>query len=474
MRKTKIICTLGPASSDEQTIEKMLKAGMNVARINFSHGTHESHRRTIAAFRRVRDRLGIPAAVMLDTRGPEIRLGDFTGGSAELRDGSDFTLTTRELPGTSERASVTYKGLPSVLKPGDPVLIDDGRIVLRTLQIKGSDMLTRVVHGGLVSDHKGINLPDTEHDMAFISGQDRADLLFGIEEDVDYVACSFVQRAEDVEAVRRLLAENGGSSIKLIAKIESAGGVRNFEKILAVSDGIMVARGDLGVELSYELLPGIQKRFIRRCVQAGKIVITATQMLESMVGAPIPTRAETTDVANAVFDGTSALMLSGETAAGSFPVEAVAAMSRIAEQAEKDMPESLGNGGHWYDMDSRDVTNAVAHAACTLAMDIGAAAIMAATRSGFTASRMSKFRPDIMIIGATPHIRAFHQMSLMWGVEPLIADQIADVEDLFDHFAGKAVASGLVPAGARIVVTAGLPVEETGSSNMIRVIRCGD
>lgn len=470
MRKTKIVCTLGPASSDEETLRKMLLAGMNVARLNFSHGTHEGHKETIDKFRKVRDEMGIPAAVLLDTKGPEIRTGNFLKGSEELKEGQMFTLTTQQVDGTAEIVSVTYKDLPKEVSPGNLVLINDGKIVIRVEESDDTDVRCKVIHGGRISNHKGINLPNVRLNMQYMSPQDRDDILFGIANDVDYIAASFVRSASDVMEVRKLLEENGGSEIKIIAKIESTQGIENFEEILDAADGIMVARGDMGVEVAYEKLPGIQKKFIRRCVQSGKLVITATQMLESMTTSPIPTRAEITDVANAVFDGTTAVMLSGETAAGQYPVEAVETMAKIAFQAEQDSPKVPSRNMIWHEMNSTDVTNAVGHAACTLAKDINAAAIMAITKTGYTARRMSKFRPDIMIIGATPYKKTYHQLSLIWGVTPLMADYRYEIEELFAHCAHKALESGLIKEGSNIVISAGVPVDVPGNTNIIRVL----
>ena len=470
MRKTKIVCTLGPSSSDEATLKKMLEAGMNVARLNFSHGTHEGHKKTIEKFRKVRDEMGLSAAVMLDTKGPEIRTGNFVNGEEILKEGQTFTLTTEATEGTAEKVSVTYKNLPHEVKPNNLVLINDGKIVIRVDKTTETDVTGTVIHGGKISNHKGINLPNVKLNMQYISPQDRADILFGIENDVDYIAASFVRSAGDVEEIRTLLKETGGDEIKIISKIESTQGIENFEEILEVSDGIMVARGDMGVEVAYEMLPGIQKKFIRRCVQSGKIVITATQMLESMTASPIPTRAEITDVANAVFDGTTAVMLSGETAAGKYPVEAVTTMAKIAMQAEQDQPKVPSRSMIWHEMNSTDVTNAVGHAACTLAKDINAAAIMAITKTGYTARRMSKFRPDIMIIGATPYRKTYHQLSLIWGVRPLMADYRYEIEALFEHCAGVAVQAGLIEEGTNIVISAGVPVDVPGNTNIIRVL----
>lgn len=469
MRRTKIVCTLGPASSKEETIARMLQAGMNVARLNFSHGDHEEHSRTIDHFRRVRDSLNYPAAVMLDTRGPEIRTVDFEGGKAELSAGNEFILTTREITGNSSIAGITYKMLPSELKKGDAVLIDDGKIRLTVLDTTETDIRCRVINGGIVRNHKGINVPSVSLGLDFLSEQDKSDLMFGIEKDVDYVAASFVRKAEDVNKMRTFLKENGGGKIKIISKIENLEGIENFEEILDASDGIMVARGDMGVEVDFELLPGIQKKFIKRCQQSGKIVITATQMLESMIGNPLPTRAEITDVANAVFDGTSAVMLSGESAMGQYPVEAVSAMARIATQAEKDDPRFIPGNTIWHEMDAGDTTNAVGHAACTLAKDIKAAAIIAITKTGYTSSRMSKFRPATRIIAATPERKTFHQSALQWGVSPVMVENSKELEQLVSRCIEEAKKENLVAEGDKVVLSAGLPLDIPGNTNMIRI-----
>ncbi len=469
MRKTKIICTLGPASTNEEMLEKMLKAGMDVARVNFSHGTHEGHGKTIDLFRKVRDNLGLSAAVMLDTKGPEIRTRDFEGGKAMLKNGEFFTLTTENVLGNAERASITYANLPGELKEGDEVLIDDGKLRLKVTETTQTDIVCRVITGGQISNHKGINVPNVALSMEYLSPADKDDLLFGIEKNVDYVAASFVRRADDVIALRNFLTENGGSDIKIISKIENIEGIDNFEEILEASDGIMVARGDMGVEVNFARLPGIQKRFIKRCQQSGKTVITATQMLESMIQNPLPTRAEITDVANAVFDGTSAVMLSGETAMGAYPVEAVAAMAKIAEQAEQDDPRFLPGANMWYEMDAQDTTNAVGHAACTLARDINAKAIMSITKSGYTALRMSKFRPATMLIAATPHEKTYHQMALIWGVYPLMVENLQNVDVLVYRCLEEGRKEGLLHTGDKVVISAGVPLDVTGKTNMIRV-----
>lgn len=471
MRKTKIVCTLGPSSSDEATLKKMLLAGMNVARLNFSHGSHEGHKATIEKFRKVRDELGVSAAVLLDTKGPEIRTGNFLNGEEILKDGQNFTLTTEDVEGTSEIVSVTYKNLPEEVKPGNRVLINDGKIVIRVEETTDTEVRGIVVHGGKISNHKGINLPNVNLKMNYISPQDREDIIFGIENDVDYIAASFVRTANDVLEIRKILEEKNNNVIKIIAKIESTQGIENFEEILNVSDGIMVARGDMGVEVAYEMLPGIQKRFIRRCVQSGKIVITATQMLESMTTSPLPTRAEITDVANAVFDGTTAVMLSGETAAGQYPVEAVETMAKIALQAEEDMRKMPARNIVWHEMDSLDVTNAVGHAACTLAKDINAKALIAITKTGYTARRMSKFRPSTSIIGATPYVKTFHQLALVWGVSPLMVEYCNGIEELFESCAMRAKEADYVDKDDHVVISAGVPVDVPGNTNIIKVLQ---
>ena len=469
MRKTKIVCTLGPASRDEKTLTEMLKAGMNVARMNFSHGDHEYHRETIETFRRVRDRLGVPAAVMLDTKGPEIRIGTFASGSILLKNGQDFTLTTEDIAGDETRVSVTYKDLPRQLKEGDRVLIDDGLLSLRVKSLTDTDIRCTVEVGGKLSDRKGVNIPYVKLDLPFLSERDMDDLRFGVEMDVDYVAASFVRTADDVIAMRNYLDYYGGHHIRIIAKIENMEGIRNFEAILKEANGIMVARGDMGVEVEYERLPGIQKRMIRRCYQSGKIVITATQMLESMTTNVNPTRAEITDVANAVFDGTSAVMLSGETAVGVHPAHVIEVMARIAEQAEQDAFE-IGSyrAPAVHDRDSEDTTDAICDAACTTARDLKAAAILTVTRSGYTAQHLSKFRPAEPIVAATPEDKTFNQLALCWGVYPIHARWQNDTNVLVTHAIDCAKRFGYVNIGDRVVVTAG-GTGDTGTTDILKV-----
>ncbi len=469
LKKTKIVCTLGPASSNEETIEGMLRNGMNVARLNFSHGTHEDHRRTIELFRKVRDRLDIPAAVLLDTKGPEIRLKDFENGSEILEKGQEFILTSDDVKGTSQRVATTYKALPNQVKKGTSILIDDGRIRLEVMETTDADVKCTVISGGKVSNRKGVNIPNKSLDLEYISEADRRDILFGIEMDVDYVAASFVRKGDDVKQLRRLLNENGGERIKIISKIENMEGIENFRDILELSDGIMVARGDMGVEVDFEKLPGIQKKFIKECCRAGKPVITATQMLESMTSNPAPTRAEITDVANAVFDGTSAVMLSGESAAGKYPVETVETMSRIVRQAEADAEEVNQYKFLEVESDEKDVSNAMGHAACTTARDIKASIIIAVTTSGYTAEMMSKYKPTTPIIAATSEVKTYHQQALTRGVYPVLTKLSNNINELMGEACEGAKRMGFAEDGDLAVISAGMPLQVSGTTNLIRV-----
>ena len=469
LKKTKIVCTIGPASRDADTMREMLEAGMNVARLNFSHGTHEEHRKTIETFRRVRDEQDRPAAILLDTKGPEIRLGDFENGSEILEEGDEFTLTSEECLGTKERVSTTYKALPSQVSLGTSILIDDGRVRLRVAGTTEDEVRCIVVNGGKVSNRKGVNIPNQSLDLEYISEADRQDILFGIEMDVDYVAASFVRSGADVKVLRSLLNENGGDRIKIISKIENTEGIENFKEILALSDGIMIARGDMGVEVDFEKLPGIQKKFIKECCKAGKTVITATQMLESMTHSPAPTRAEITDVANAVFDGTSAVMLSGESAAGDYPVETVKAMAKIVSQAEEDAEEVNQYKFLEVETNDRDVSNAMGHAACTTAHDIKASAIVAITTSGYTAEMMAKYKPVEPIIAATPDSKTYHQQALTRGVYPVLTQRSSNWNDLMEKAIDGAERMKFVKKGDCIVLSAGMPLQVPGTTNLIRV-----
>ncbi len=473
MRRTKIVCTIGPATNSEEMLTRLVRSGMNVARLNFSHGTHEYHKDTLERIKRVRRREGMPVAILLDTKGPEIRVKDFKDGFAELREGAEFTLTTREIEGTEQAVTVTYAGMPAELSKGNSILIDDGNIELCVKRCTETDVICQVVRGGRISNHKGINVPNVHLDMPFLSEQDQSDILFGIENDVDFIAASFVRCKEDVIALRKFVDYHGARDLRIIAKIENIEGVNNFDEILRYADGIMVARGDMGVELSFERLPGLQKRFIKKCYQSGKMVITATQMLESMISHANPTRAEITDVANAVFDGTSAVMLSGETAMGKYPALAVEVMGRIVTQAENDAFEMDAYAGISYEIDNNDTTNAVCDATCTTARDISAKAIIAVTKSGQTARRMSKFRPVQPIVAATPVEKTFHQLALSWGVFPVLARLQSSSDELLLHAIDCAKQIDAVENGDIVVIAAGIPLDTTGSTNLMRVAVVG-
>ena len=473
MRRTKIVCTIGPATNSEEMLTRLVRSGMNVARLNFSHGTHEYHKDTLERIKRVRRREGMPVAILLDTKGPEIRVKDFKDGFAELREGAEFTLTTREIEGTEQAVTVTYAGMPAELSEDNSILIDDGNIELCVKRCTETDVICQVVRGGRISNHKGINVPNVHLDMPFLSEQDQSDILFGIENDVDFIAASFVRCKEDVIALRKFVDYHGARDLRIIAKIENIEGVNNFDEILRYADGIMVARGDMGVELSFERLPGLQKRFIKKCYQSGKMVITATQMLESMISHANPTRAEITDVANAVFDGTSAVMLSGETAMGKYPALAVEVMGRIVTQAENDAFEMDAYAGISYEIDNNDTTNAVCDATCTTARDISAKAIIAVTKSGQTARRMSKFRPVQPIVAATPVEKTFHQLALSWGVFPVLARLQRSSDELLLHAIYCAKQIDAVENGDIVVIAAGIPLDTTGSTNLMRVAVVG-
>ena len=472
MRKTKIICTLGPATDDKNVLRSLMKNGMNVARLNFSHGTHADHLVRINAVKELREELNIPVAIMLDTRGPEIRIKTFKNGTAEIVAGDTFTLTTRDIEGDSDAVSITYADLPNELKPGSRILIDDGLIELEARDFTDTDIICRVVNGGILRNRKSINLPDTHIEMAYMNEQDKADIIFGVEQDVDFIAASFVRNVYDVLEIAKILESSGGESTKIIAKIENREGVNNIDEILNVADGIMVARGDMGVEIAREELPRIQKTLIKKCCACGKISITATQMLESMIKNPRPTRAEVTDIANAIYDGTSAIMLSGETAAGDHPVAAVATMARIAETTE-----SAIDYRHFFTDDfAKDisVTNAISHAACTTAVDLGATAIITVTQSGYTARMLSKFRPYCPIIASTTSEKNFRQMALSWGIIPARSRVCETTDDLFDTAVEIARNSGFVRDGDVVVITGGAPVGVSGTTNLMKVHLVGN
>lgn len=467
MRKTKIVCTIGPACSDEATLVKMCHAGMNVARLNFSHGSHDDHRKRIELIKSVREKLGLPIAIMLDTKGPEYRIGIFENGKAEIKQGAEFTFTPDDIIGNSERVSVSYKNLADELYPDDTVLVNNGLLVFRVKTIIGKDVVCEALNGGIISDRKSMSFPNKVLKSEYLSEQDKADLLFGIENDVDYFACSFVSCVEDLNAVWDFINANGANDISLIAKIENRSGIDNIESICTACDGIMIGRGDMGVEIPYEELPTIQKKLITKCRLLGKRVITATEMLESMITNPRPTRAEISDVANAVYDGSSAIMLSGETAAGKYPVESVSAMARIAEHTEKNIHyEKRFRNSEFHIKNTIDATS---HAVCGLAIDIGAKAIVACSLSGMTTRMISRFRSPVDIIGLTVNPKTLHKLSLSWGVKPMLCEMYPSVEVLF--YTAKRIAKeslGLKP-GDKIIITGGHTDGTSGNTDLIKI-----
>lgn len=474
MRKTKIICTLGPASDSREMIKKLVLAGMNVARFNFSHGTHESHLRVFKELLSVRNELGVPVAAVMDTKGPEIRIRDFKDGKVFLKEGQTFTLTTRPVEGTEEMVSVSYQNLPGDLGDKSRILVDDGLIELAIESKTDTDVVCRVVSGGELGSRKGINLPGTHISMPYINEQDRADILFAVRTGFDYIAASFVRSKEDLKELRRLLDENGGEHVNIMAKIENPDGVENIHEIIEHCDAVMVARGDMGVEIPLEDVPVIQKFIIKEARMAGKQVVTATQMLESMVRNPRPTRAEATDVANAIYDGTSVIMLSGETANGKYPVEAVRTMARIAERAERDIDYAK----RFYEQTGKDttasMTDAISHATCLIAYNLKAAAIITVTKSGTTARMISRFRPTMPIIACTPSAETQRQLSLSWGVEALMMGEERVTDILFDQAVNTAKRSGLVKDNDIVVLTAGVPLAQAGKTNLIKVVKVGE
>lgn len=470
MRKTKIICTIGPASESEEMLTELIRAGMNVARFNFSHGTHEEHEEKFQRLRRLRISMSLPVGTLLDTKGPEIRLRDFRGGRADLKKGQTFTLTTEETEGDETRASITYAGLPGDVKPGGTILIDDGLIGLRIEKVEGTEIICTVLNDGAVSNKKGINVPDCDLTMPFISAQDRSDIEFGCRMGFDFIACSFTRSAADIREVRDILDAHG-SNMQVIAKIENMQGVNNIEEILDICDGVMVARGDLGVEVPIEEVPLIQKKIIRAALRKGKIVITATQMLDSMMHNPRPTRAETTDVANAIYDGTTAIMLSGETAAGKYPVEAVKMMAKIAARAEEDIDfRDVREKLLKEDEVARDETAAICHACCTIAEDVSADALITVTISGFTARRLSRLKPVAPVIACTTNARVACQMNLLFGVTPLIIGMEEHEDALFETAIQRAKLAGILRTGDKAVLTAGVPLGKSGNTNMIKIL----
>lgn len=473
MRRTKIVCTLGPSTDKDDILETLVREGMDVARFNFSHGTHPEQKERLDKLKEIRERLNKPVAALLDTKGPEIRIRTFAEGRVELEEGQPFTLTPDEIEGTKEKVSVTYEDLYRDVKVGGRVLIDDGLIELEVTAIEGKDVHCVVKNGGTVSNRKGINLPGVEVSMSFISEKDREDILFGIREGFDFIAASFTRTAEDVEEIRTLLRENGGERMNIIAKIENQQGVNNIDSIIEAADGIMIARGDMGVEIPLEEVPVIQKKLISKVYHVGKQVITATQMLDSMMKNPRPTRAETTDVANAIYQGTSAIMLSGETAAGKYPVEALRTMVKIAVRTESDMPYS-----QLFSVREKegkpDMTTAISHATCMTAIDLDAKAIITVSKSGHTARMISKYRPGCQIVGCSPDEHTCRQLNLSWGVFPVYIKEEYSMEILFLHATEAAERMGYVEEGDVVVLTAGVPLGRAGNTNLIKTTVVGE
>ena len=473
MRKTKIICTIGPATDKATEMEKLFKNGMNIARLNFSHGNHEEHLNTINTFKGIRDKIKSFSGTSSGTQRSEIRLKKFKGDRVELVSGNKFILTPREVEGSSEISSITHGELARDVKKGDKILIDDGLIELKVSGIESNDIHCEIIHGGTVSNRKGVNVPNVAVSLPFVSERDREDLLFGIKNGFDFVAASFVRDAECVRDIRTILEQNEASHIKIISKIENRDGVNNIDEIIRVSDGIMVARGDMGVEIPFEELPEIQKQIIKKCYLAGKPVITATQMLESMIKNPRPTRAEITDVANAIYDGTSAIMLSGETSIGKYPVETLKTMSKIAVETEGNI-DYAKRFNDVYHTEIKNATNAISHATCAAAHNLKAKAIISVTKSGHTARMVARYRPGCEIIAPTTSINAFYQLSLSWGVYPILVDKKKNFDETFDEAVKKAAGTDLIDDGDLVLITCGLSANVSGITNTLMIQIVGD
>ena len=468
LRKTKIICTLGPAVDSEELIVALIKGGMNGARFNFSHGSHPEHLERLNRLKAVRDRMGSPVATILDTKGPEIRIKSFESKTVDLAAGEDFILTVDDVPGTAQRVSVTYPKLHEEVAPGQEILIDDGLVAMRVREIQGPDVVCQVENGGTLSANKSINIPGAHIQLPALTEKDVADIRFGVENDFDFIAASFVRRAADVEAVRQVLHDCGGDNVKIIAKIENQEGIDNLDEILNAADGVMVARGDLGVEIPAAKVPALQKQMIRMGLQAGKPVITATQMLDSMIRNPRPTRAEVSDVANAVYDGTSCVMLSGETAGGKYPVEALAAMLEIVTEAEASIDYWKRFQKQLVVTTSSNINDAITHTCCLTARDLNATAILAASSSGRTARMICRFRPACPVAALTMHEKTRRQLSICWGVIPFLTGEVNSTDRIFSLSAEVAVKEGLVQPGDTVVITAGVPLGQSGSTNLIK------
>lgn len=466
-KKTKIVCTIGPASESEDILTTLAEQGMNVCRLNFSHGTYEEHQVRIDAIKKVREKLGKPIAILLDTKGPEIRTGKFVEPEVVLSEGETFVITMDEVDGTSQRCSVSYKGLVNDVVPGNKILIDDGLVSLKVEKIEGNDIICTVENAGIIKNNKGVNVPNVKINLPAITEKDRRDIEFGIKNEIDFIAASFVRKAADVLSIREILEEQDVNTIQIISKIENQEGVDNIDEILEVSDGLMIARGDLGVEIPTEDIPIVQKNLIRKCNFLAKPVITATQMLDSMIRNPRPTRAEVTDVANAIFDGTDAIMLSGETAAGKYPVEALKTMSSIAVRTEGilDYEEILKSK---VKIRQINITNAISHATCTTAVDLKAKAIITATASGHTARMVSGYRPRAPIIASTYSENVARKMSLIWGVYPVLTKEGNSTDEQFESSIESALEKEYIQSGDLVVITAGVPVGKSGTTNLIK------
>ncbi len=474
LKKTKIVCTIGPSSEKPEILEELIKNGMNVARLNFSHGTHEEHLEKIKTIRKVRRKLNVPVAIMLDTKGPEIRTGNFDVDEVYLKPNDTFTLTTRDIIGNANIVSVSYKGLPNDVEVGSIIYIDDGLVQLEVTEIKdGTEVVCKALNNGILSNHKGVNLPGSKTNLPSITPKDVDDIKFGIENDIDFIAASFVRKKEDVYDIRRVLEDHGGENIKIISKIESQEGVDNLDEIIEASDGIMVARGDLGVEIKTELIPIVQKQIIRKVNMASKPVITATQMLDSMIRNPRPTRAETTDVANAIIDGTDCVMLSGETAGGKYPVEAVNTMRNICITTE--LSDDFNKNVYETDISTiNNITNAIAKNTCDIAKELDAKAIISCTSSGNTSRVLSKFKPKTNIVAATITEKVARQLSVVWGVYPVVIQEAKETDELIERAIFAAINEKYVNEGDLTVVTAGIPLGISGNSNLIKVHVIGD
>ena len=474
MRRTKIICTLGPAVDSEEMIRKLVLAGMNAARMNFSHGSHEEHKARLLRLRKVRDELGVPVAAIMDTKGPEIRIKTFQSGSIELARGDSFTLSTSDCVGDNTKVAVTYENLHKEVNPGNHILVDDGLIDLLVESIDGRSIVCTVENGGALSNNKSLNIPDVHIHLPSLTDKDREDLKFAADNDYDFVAASFVRKASDVEDIRACLREHGGENIRIIAKIENREGVDNLDEIVKVADGVMVARGDLGVEIPAHEVPIIQKRMIRVTTMSGIPVITATQMLDSMIRNPRPTRAEVSDVANAVFDGTSCVMLSGETASGKYPIEAVNAMVNTVLAAEQAIDYWGRFRDRISDIDCSSISNAITHTCCMTAMDLNAKAILAPTESGYTPKVISRFRPACPIIALCQNEKVRRQLSISWGVATFLTGFVDSTDRLFSLAVDVAAKEGAISEGDTVVITAGIPIGKSGTTNLIKAQVVGE